>query len=72
MDNPADALNAADELQKDTGTDWFVVKAQIHAGGRGENYHRDRLPRSCNCERKGEVEDKVKGILGGHLVTANI
>ena len=36
VDNPADALNAADELQKDTGTDWFVVKAQIHAGGRGK------------------------------------
>ena len=32
VDNPSDALKAADELQKETGTDWFVVKAQIHAG----------------------------------------
>ena len=30
------ALNAFDELQKNTGTKYAVVKAQIHAGGRGK------------------------------------
>ena len=36
VDNPSDALKAADDLNKQTGTEWFVVKAQIHAGGRGK------------------------------------
>ncbi len=31
-----DAVLAAQELQKETGKDLFVVKAQIHAGGRGK------------------------------------
>ena len=29
-------LEVASELVKETGTGWFVVKAQIHAGGRGK------------------------------------
>ncbi|MFT4753750.1 MAG: succinyl-CoA synthetase beta subunit [Salibacteraceae bacterium] len=33
---PEEAVEAAKELNKTTGTDWFVVKAQIHAGGRGK------------------------------------
>ena len=35
-DTPEKAVNAATELQKQTGTQWWVVKAQIHAGGRGK------------------------------------
>jgi len=31
-----DAVAAYKQLQKDTGTEWAVVKAQIHAGGRGK------------------------------------
>ncbi len=31
-----DAVAAYKKLQKDTGTEWAVVKAQIHAGGRGK------------------------------------
>ena len=30
------AVEAAKKLQKETGTEWVVVKAQIHAGGRGK------------------------------------
>ena len=71
VDNPSDALKAADELQKDTGTDWFVVKAQIHAGGRGKGTITETGSHGVVIAKgKGEVEDKVKGILGGHLVTA--
>ncbi|MDX2303284.1 MAG: ADP-forming succinate--CoA ligase subunit beta [Microscillaceae bacterium] len=35
-DSPDKAVEAAKQLNKDTGTSWFVVKAQIHAGGRGK------------------------------------
>ena len=31
-----DTLDIANKLIKETGTGWFVVKAQIHAGGRGK------------------------------------
>ena len=31
-----DAVSAAQKLSDETGTSWFVVKAQIHAGGRGK------------------------------------
>ena len=31
-----DAVAAAKELTEETGTEWYVVKAQIHAGGRGK------------------------------------
>ena len=31
-----DALAAAKELTAKTGTSWYVIKAQIHAGGRGK------------------------------------
>ncbi len=35
-DTPEQAVKAAKELNKITGTEWWVVKAQIHAGGRGK------------------------------------
>ena len=35
-DTPDRAVAAAKELQAETGTKWFVVKSQIHAGGRGK------------------------------------
>jgi len=35
-DTAADAIAAYKQLQKDTGTEWAVIKAQIHAGGRGK------------------------------------
>lgn len=70
VDNPEKAIVAAKELNKETGTEWFVVKAQIHAGGRGKGTvqqtgsHGVVLAKSLD-----EVPDKVKGILGGTLVT---
>ncbi len=35
-DTPERAVEAAKQLQKETGTGWWVVKSQIHAGGRGK------------------------------------
>ncbi|GAB4331984.1 MAG: ADP-forming succinate--CoA ligase subunit beta [Bacteroidales bacterium] len=34
--SPEEAVDAAKQLQKSTGTDKWAVKAQIHAGGRGK------------------------------------
>ena len=31
-----EAVKAAEKLTEQTGTQWYVVKAQIHAGGRGK------------------------------------
>ena len=36
IDKKEDALAAGKKLREQTGTDWMVVKAQIHAGGRGK------------------------------------
>jgi succinyl-CoA synthetase beta subunit len=35
-ETPDQAVMVADELKKKYGTEFFVVKAQIHAGGRGK------------------------------------
>ena len=69
-DTPDKALAAAKELHAETGTNWYVVKAQIHAGGRGKGKIQETgsngvvLAKSLN-----EVPEKVKNILGGTLVT---
>lgn len=34
--SPKEAVDAAKQLTAETGTQWYVVKAQIHAGGRGK------------------------------------
>ena len=34
--NTEEAVQAAKDLQEQTGTGWWVIKAQIHAGGRGK------------------------------------
>lgn len=33
---PEEAVEAAKQLTEQTGTGWHVVKAQVHAGGRGK------------------------------------
>lgn len=69
-ETPDQAVEAAKELQKQTGTKWWVVKAQIHAGGRGKG-------KIVGTEQRGvalaksleEVEQISKNILGKVLVT---
>ena len=34
--NADEAVEAAKKLTEDTGTGWHVIKAQVHAGGRGK------------------------------------
>ena len=70
-DSPEAAHEAAVALAEETGTGWFVVKAQIHAGGRGKGVVTETGSHGVVLA-KGleEVKDKAEGILGGHLVTA--
>tara|TARA_B100001287_G_scaffold48343_1_gene37343 strand:+ start:3349 stop:4560 length:1212 start_codon:yes stop_codon:yes gene_type:complete len=69
--NIEQALTAAKELNKETGTEWFVIKAQIHAGGRGKGKVLETGSNGVVIAKGiSEVEEKVNGILGGHLVTA--
>ena len=70
-DSPEAAHEAAVALAEETGTGWFVLKAQIHAGGRGKGVVTETGSHGVVLA-KGleEVKDKAAGILGGHLVTA--
>ena len=66
-----DTLASAKELSEKTGTEWFVVKAQIHAGGRGKGSVEETGSRGVVLAKGiDKLEDVVKGILGGHLETA--
>nr|WP_321405484.1 ADP-forming succinate--CoA ligase subunit beta [uncultured Carboxylicivirga sp.] len=60
---PDQAVEAAKELQAKTGTGWWVVKAQIHAGGRGKGGG-VKLAKTLD-----EVKNKAEDILGMNLVT---
>jgi succinyl-CoA synthetase beta subunit len=62
-DTPEGAVEAARELNAETGTEWYVVKAQIHAGGRGKGGG-VKLAKS-----RDEVKEISKQILGMQLVT---
>ncbi|MFN5169250.1 MAG: ADP-forming succinate--CoA ligase subunit beta [Cyclobacteriaceae bacterium] len=69
-DTPDKALDAAKELQAETGTKWFVVKSQIHAGGRGKGTIQETGSKGVVLAKGiNEVTDKAKAILGGTLVT---
>ena len=70
-DTPAGAVEAAKQLNAETGTEWFVVKAQIHAGGRGKGTVTETGSHGVVLAKGlDKVEDIAAGILGGHLVTA--
>src|SRR6185503_20059644 len=57
------AVDAAKNLEQKTGTKWWVVKAQIHAGGRGKGGG-VKLAKSLD-----EVKEKAGNIIGMQLVT---
>src|SRR5680860_800326 len=62
-DNHKKAVEAAKQLAVETGTDWWVVKAQIHAGGRGKGGG-VKLAKSLK-----DVESISESIIGMMLVT---
>ena len=59
----AEAVAAAKKLTETTGTDWHVVKAQIHAGGRGKG---GGVKLAKNLE---ELETIAGDIIGMQLIT---
>ena len=62
-DTPEKAVEAAKKLTETTGTSWWVIKAQIHAGGRGKGGG-VKLAKSLD-----EVKEIAGQILGMQLVT---
>lgn len=69
-DTPDKAVAAAKGIQSDTGSKWFVVKSQIHAGGRGKGTIKETGSKGVVLAKSvDEVFEKSKAILGGTLVT---
>jgi len=69
-DSPEAALEAAKKLNAETGTSWYVLKAQIHAGGRGKGKIQETGSNGVVLAKNlDEVPEKAKNILGGTLVT---
>ena len=65
-----DAVAAAKTLYDDPEGKFFVVKAQIHAGGRGKGTVKETGSKGVVVAKGLDgVQDAVKGILGGTLVT---
>jgi len=58
-----EAVEAAKELKNKYNSDWVVVKAQIHAGGRGKG---GGVKLAKNLD---EVKEKAGQIIGMHLIT---
>ncbi len=62
-DTPEKAIEAAKELKVKYGSDFVVIKAQIHAGGRGKG---GGVKLAKNLD---EVKEKASAIIGMNLVT---
>lgn len=60
---PEEAVEAAKKLTEETGTGWHVIKAQVHAGGRGKG---GGVKLAKNLQ---EVEQLSSEIIGMNLVT---
>src|SRR6478609_382163 len=60
---PEEAVQAAKKLTEQTGTQWHVIKAQIHAGGRGKG---GGVKLAKNLD---EVRQRASDIIGMHLIT---
>jgi len=60
---PDEAVAAAKQLTEETGTGWHVIKAQVHAGGRGKG---GGVKLAKNLD---DLRMHADNILGMHLVT---
>ncbi len=60
---PEEAVQAAKQLTEETGTSWHVIKAQVHAGGRGKG---GGVKLAKNLD---ELKSHAENILGMQLVT---
>ena len=65
-----EAVAAAHAIQKETGSEWFVIKAQIHAGGRGKGTINETGSHGVVLAKSiDQLGPKSEAILGGTLVT---
>src|SRR5690606_40087296 len=60
---PEEAVEDAKKLTAQTGTSWHVIKAQVHAGGRGKG---GGVKLAKNIK---EVEEIAEKIIGMNLIT---
>ena len=60
---PEAAVDAAKKLTEETGTGWHIIKAQVHAGGRGKG---GGVKLAKNLE---ELRSHAENIIGMQLVT---
>jgi len=58
-----EAMAAAEKLKTDYNSDWCVIKAQVHAGGRGKG---GGVKLAKNMD---QVKEHASNIIGMHLVT---
>lgn len=58
--NAIEAVEAAKELAKETGTSWWVIKAQIHAGGRGKG---GGVKLAKSLEEVKSISEKIIGMM---------
>ena len=61
--SPEEAVSAAKRISDETGSQWHVIKAQVHAGGRGKGGG-VKLAKSLE-----EVSDLASNIIGMQLIT---
>ena len=57
---PDEAVEAAKKLTDQTGTSWYVVKAQVHAGGRGKG---GGVKLAKNLEEVKSISDDILGMM---------
>ena len=70
ISSPSEALKVAKKMQKNQKSKIFVLKAQIHAGGRGKGIIKETGSKGVVIVKHiDEVSEKAKNILGGTLVT---
>lgn len=62
-DTPEEAVEAAKKINETTGSEWFVIKAQIHAGGRGKG---GGVKIAKNLDQVKEISSQI---LGMQLIT---
>ncbi len=69
-DSPERAVETAKKVKADTNTPIFVVKAQIHAGGRGKGKIKGTEQRGVSIAKNvDEVKEIAKNLLGNTLIT---
>jgi succinyl-CoA synthetase beta subunit len=58
--SPVEAVAAAKQLTAETGTGWHVIKAQIHAGGRGKG---GGVKLAKNLQQVEEISEQIIGMM---------